>query len=174
MSDIVMLAASIAAPVIFGFVFAKLLPGAITKFVDKEIERRSDIKLEKVKGEIQGSYSTLKSSVDMLTASNSGLHPRRCCTNRAAGWRGPDPWGFMQRASMRKVNADLGCRPARSHCFLPHLRWIWSCELVCMTWPVTKTRSNFYAVSSIIMRLHHNSACGGLELKTTIPFLEIG
>ncbi|QNO27243.1 hypothetical protein EEB18_021480 [Sphingopyxis sp. OPL5] len=75
MSDIALLTASIIAPVIFGFVFAKLLPGAITKFVDKEIERRSDIKLEKVKGEILGSYSTLKSSVDMLTASNSGLHP---------------------------------------------------------------------------------------------------
>jgi hypothetical protein len=53
----------------------KLLPRAITKFVDKEIERRSDIKLEKMKGEIQGSYSTLQSSVDLLAGSNSGLHP---------------------------------------------------------------------------------------------------
>jgi len=53
----------------------KLLPGAITKYVDKEIERRSDIKLEKVKGQIEGSYSTLKTSMEMLTASNTGLHP---------------------------------------------------------------------------------------------------
>lgn len=70
-----MLIAVIVAQAIFGFVFLRLLPGAITKFVDKEIERHSDIKLEKVKGEIQGSYSTLKSSVDLLAASNSGLHP---------------------------------------------------------------------------------------------------
>jgi hypothetical protein len=75
MSDSALLIAIIVAQAIFGFVVVKLLPGAITKFVDKEIERRSDIKLETVKGEIQGSYSTLKSSVDMLTASNSGLHP---------------------------------------------------------------------------------------------------
>lgn len=70
-----MLIAVIVTQAIFGFVFMKVLPGAITKFVDKEIERRSDIKLEQVKGEIQGSYSTLKSSVDMLAASNPGLHP---------------------------------------------------------------------------------------------------
>lgn len=75
MPDIVLLIAVIVAQAIFGFVFMKLLPGSITRFVDKEIERRSDIKLEKVKGEIQSSYSTLKSSVDLLTSSNSGLHP---------------------------------------------------------------------------------------------------
>lgn len=75
MPDIALLIAIIVAQAIFGFVFMKLLPGAITTFVDKEIERRSDMKLEKVKGEIQGSYSTLKSSVDLLTGSTSGLHP---------------------------------------------------------------------------------------------------
>ena len=75
MSDTALLIAIVVAQAIFGFVLMKLLPGAITKFVDKEIERRSDIKLEKVKAEIQGSYSTLKSSVDTLTVSNSGLHP---------------------------------------------------------------------------------------------------
>lgn len=75
MSDNALFIAGLVASGIFGFVIARLLPRAITKFVDKEIERHSDIKLEKVKEEIQGSYSTLKSSVDMLTASNSGLHP---------------------------------------------------------------------------------------------------
>jgi hypothetical protein len=57
------------------FTFLRLLPSSILKFAEKEIERRSDIKLEKIKGEIQGTYSTLTSSVDMLTASNTGLHP---------------------------------------------------------------------------------------------------
>ena len=67
--------AIILALATFGFACLKLLPRAISKLVDKEIERRSDIKLEKLKAEIQGSYSTLKTSVDMLTVSNSGLHP---------------------------------------------------------------------------------------------------
>lgn len=75
MPDAVLFIAIFVAPAIFGFVFMKLLPGAITKYVDKEIERRSDIKLEKVKGQIEGSYSTLKTSMEMLTASNTGLHP---------------------------------------------------------------------------------------------------
>ena len=75
MWDAVLFIAIFVAPAIFGFVFMKLLPGAITKYVDKEIERRSDIKLEKVKGQIEGSYSTLKTSMEMLTASNTGLHP---------------------------------------------------------------------------------------------------
>lgn len=75
MSDVALLIAFIVAQAVLGFLFLKLLPSAIVKFVDKEIERRSDIKLERVKSEIQGAYSTLKSSVDMLTASNTGLHP---------------------------------------------------------------------------------------------------
>lgn len=75
MSETALFLAFLAAQAILGFLALKLLPGAITKFVEKEIERRSDIKLEAVKGEIQGSYATLKSSVDMLAASNSGLHP---------------------------------------------------------------------------------------------------
>lgn len=75
MSDWALVIAALVAPAIFGFVFLRLLPGAIMKFADKEIERRSDIKLEAVKGEIQGSYSALKSSMELLTASNSGLHP---------------------------------------------------------------------------------------------------
>lgn len=75
MSDIAWPIALIVAQAILGFILLKFLPSAITRFVDKEIERRSDIKLEKIKGEIQGSYATLKSSMDVLTASNSGLHP---------------------------------------------------------------------------------------------------
>lgn len=88
----------IAAQAIGAFIFFKLLPSAITKFVDKEIERSSDIKLEKVKGEIQGSYSTLKSSVDMLTASNSGLHPHIIETVSAM-------WGLI--VEMRRTFASL-------------------------------------------------------------------
>lgn len=75
MPDLLILTLFLLAQAGLGFLFLKLLPSAISKFVNKEIERRSDIKLEQVKGEIQGSYSTLKTSVDLLTASNSGLHP---------------------------------------------------------------------------------------------------
>jgi len=75
MSDLALFAAFVIAQGILGFLFLRLLPSMITKFVDSEIERRSDIKLEKVKGQIDGSYSTLKTSMEMLTASNTGLHP---------------------------------------------------------------------------------------------------
>lgn len=75
MSDPVLFFAFVVAQAILGFLFLKLLPSAIVKFVDAEIERRSDIKLEKVKGQIEGSYSTLKTSMELLTASNTGLHP---------------------------------------------------------------------------------------------------
>lgn len=75
MSDTFLFIAILVAQAVFVFLVMKLLPGAVIKYVDKEIDRRSDIKLEKVKGEIQGSYATLKTSVDMLSASNSGLHP---------------------------------------------------------------------------------------------------
>lgn len=53
----------------------KLLPNSISRFIEKEIDRRSDAKLEKVKAELQGAYSTVKASVDVLTASNSGMRP---------------------------------------------------------------------------------------------------
>lgn len=75
MFDFALFAAFVVAQGALGFLFLKLLPSSITKFVDMEIERRSDIKLEKVKGQIEGSYSTLKTSMEMLTASNTGLHP---------------------------------------------------------------------------------------------------
>ena len=66
---------AIVWPPIVVWLVLKFIPGSISKFVDKEIERRSDVKLEHTKAEIQGAYSTLKNSVDMLTASNTGLHP---------------------------------------------------------------------------------------------------
>ncbi len=53
----------------------KLLPSSVTRFVEKEIDRRSDAKLERIKGEVQGSYSTLKTSVDVLMARNSTINP---------------------------------------------------------------------------------------------------
>lgn len=53
----------------------KLFPGALTRFVEKEIDRRSDRKLDAFKAELQGAYSTLKTSVDVLSTSNSGLRP---------------------------------------------------------------------------------------------------
>lgn len=53
----------------------RLLPGSFSKFVEKEIERRSDAKLERLKAELQGAYSGVKSSVDVLAASNSGMRP---------------------------------------------------------------------------------------------------
>lgn len=62
-------------PPVAAWLVLKLIPSSIEKYVDKEIERRSDIKLEKVKADLQGSYSTLKTSVDLLTSSNSGIQP---------------------------------------------------------------------------------------------------
>ena len=75
MSDLALVVAFVVAQGFLGLLFLKLLPSAITKLVDTEIERRSDIKLEKVKGQIESSYSTLKTSMEMLTVSNTGLHP---------------------------------------------------------------------------------------------------
>lgn len=45
----------------------------MTKLVEKEIDRHSDVKLERIKAELQGSYSTLKTSVEVLTSANSGM-----------------------------------------------------------------------------------------------------
>jgi hypothetical protein len=75
MSNNVLAFIAILWPPIAVWLVLKLVPSSVTKFVEKEIERRSDTKLERTKAEIQGAYSTLKNSVDMLTASNSGLHP---------------------------------------------------------------------------------------------------
>lgn len=68
-------AIAIVWPPVAAWLGMKLFPGALTKFIDKEIERRSDIKLERVKADLQGSYSTLKTSVDVLASTNSGMHP---------------------------------------------------------------------------------------------------
>lgn len=62
-------------PPIAAWLVLKLAPSAIGKFIEKEIERKSDAKLERLRGEIQGSYATLKTSMDMLIASNSVMHP---------------------------------------------------------------------------------------------------
>lgn len=62
-------------PPIAVFLALKLLPSSVTHFVQKEIDRRSDAKLERVKAEIQSSYSTLKTSIDILMARNSAINP---------------------------------------------------------------------------------------------------
>ena len=62
-------------PLVAGWLALKLLPSSVTRFVEKEIDRRSDAKLERIKGDIQGSYSTLKTSVDILMARNSAINP---------------------------------------------------------------------------------------------------
>jgi len=75
MSNSWLLLAFIVAQGVIGYVSLRLLPSTLTKFVEKEIERRSDTKLEKVKAEVHGAYGTLKSSVDLLSATNSHLQP---------------------------------------------------------------------------------------------------
>ncbi len=74
MSDALLAILLLVWPPIAAWLILKLLPSSITKFVEKEIERRSDAKLERIKADIQGSYSTLKTSVDVLMASSSGMH----------------------------------------------------------------------------------------------------
>jgi hypothetical protein len=66
---------AIGWPPVAAWLVLKFLPSSIITFVEKEIERRSDEKLERAKAEIQGSYATLKTSVDLLSATNSGMHP---------------------------------------------------------------------------------------------------
>ncbi|MGB3319604.1 MAG: hypothetical protein WA978_09780 [Sphingopyxis granuli] len=46
MSEFATFIAFVVAQAIAVFLVVKLVPGAITKYVNKEIERRSDIKLE--------------------------------------------------------------------------------------------------------------------------------
>lgn len=67
--------ATFAWPPVAAWLVVKLVPDSLAKFVGKEIDRRSDAKLEKVKAEIQGAYSTLKASVDVVSTSNSGMRP---------------------------------------------------------------------------------------------------
>ena len=75
MRDIVLSAVALGWPVAAAWLVLKLFPGALTKLVNKEIDRRSDSKLERLKADLQGSYSTLKNSVDVIIATNSGMHP---------------------------------------------------------------------------------------------------
>lgn len=66
---------ALAWPPAAAWIVIKLVPGSISKYIDKEIERRSSAKLERFKAEIQGAYSSVRSSVDVLSASNSGMRP---------------------------------------------------------------------------------------------------
>ena len=66
---------AIAWPPIAAWIVLKFIPGSISKYIDKEIDRRSDAKLERLKAELQGAYSSVRSSVDVLSASNSGMRP---------------------------------------------------------------------------------------------------
>ena len=66
---------AIAWPLLAAWLVLKFLPGSLTKFVGKEIDRRSDAKLEALKAELQGAYSTLKTSADIVSASSSGMRP---------------------------------------------------------------------------------------------------
>lgn len=64
-----------ASPFAAAWILFRLFPASLMRFVGKEIDRRSDARLESMKAELQGAYSTLKTSVDVLTATNSGMHP---------------------------------------------------------------------------------------------------
>lgn len=75
MKEALVTALALAWPPIVFWIAVKLFPGAIVKYVDKEIERRSDAKLEHLKAELQGAYAGVKSSVEVLTATNSGMRP---------------------------------------------------------------------------------------------------
>lgn len=75
MKDMLVAAFTLIWPPIVLWIAVRLFPGAIAKYVNKEIERRSDAKLERFKAELQGAYAGVKSSVEVLTASNSGMRP---------------------------------------------------------------------------------------------------
>ncbi|HJO65422.1 MAG TPA: hypothetical protein QF469_08785 [Sphingomonas sanguinis] len=75
MSETALTLLTIAWPPVAAWLVLKLVPGSLTKFVEKEIDRRSDAKLEAIKAELQGAYSTLKTSVDIVSASSSGMRP---------------------------------------------------------------------------------------------------
>lgn len=75
MTETIVTVVWIVWPPVAAWLVLKLLPFSIEKYIGKEIDRRSDIKLEKVKAELQGSYSTLQRSVDVLNVSNSAIQP---------------------------------------------------------------------------------------------------
>ena len=66
---------ALAWPPVAAWIVIKLVPGSISKYIEKEISRRSDAKLEQIKAELQSAYSSVRSSVDVLSASNSGMRP---------------------------------------------------------------------------------------------------
>lgn len=75
MSQSLLALAALIWPPVAVWLILRLFPSSVSKFVEKEIERRSDAKLERLKADLQASYSTLRTSVDVLLASNSGMHP---------------------------------------------------------------------------------------------------
>lgn len=75
MSSFTLALIAVLWPPLVVWVTLKFFPNALTRFVEKEIDRRSDTKLERIKAELQGKYSTLKTSVDVLSTTNSGMHP---------------------------------------------------------------------------------------------------
>jgi hypothetical protein len=75
MAEVALIILAFIWPPMVAWLVLTLLPRSIGKFMEKEIERRSDVKLERIKAEIQSSYSTLQTSADVLMASSSGMHP---------------------------------------------------------------------------------------------------
>lgn len=75
MKSIILSVLAVGWPVVASWLVLKLFPGVLTKFITKEVDRRSDAKLERLKADLQGAYSTLKNSVDVITATNAGMHP---------------------------------------------------------------------------------------------------
>ncbi len=75
MENVALTALTVAWPPVASWLVLKLLPASITRYIEKEIDRRSDVKLEALKAELQSAYSSVKTSVDTLNASNSGMRP---------------------------------------------------------------------------------------------------
>lgn len=75
MREVVLSVLAIGWPIAASWLVLSLFPGVLTKFVTTEVDRRSDAKLERLKADLQGAYSTLENSVDVIMATNSGMHP---------------------------------------------------------------------------------------------------
>lgn len=64
-----------AWPFIAVWLSFRLAPQLVTKFLEKEIDRRSEARLAAIKGEIEGAYTTLRTSAEILSESSSGMRP---------------------------------------------------------------------------------------------------
>jgi hypothetical protein len=62
-------------PLILIWFIRKLFTPAFNKYIEKHIDLKSDSKLEHLKNELQADYSTLKTSVDVLSTNHSAMHP---------------------------------------------------------------------------------------------------